>query len=136
MFNTITGQFDMIFLLILISVAMSAIAQILLKSGMSSVAVQQALASRDSLGVALVIGSNPLVLSGLFVYFSSAVVWLFVLSRIPLSYAYPFVALGFVFTIVLSRMLLGESITPLKIAGTMLIIAGVLVLSRGIVVSQ
>jgi len=126
----------MVMVLIVVSVAMSSIAQLLLKFGMDSASVRHAIAEEGLWPAAFTIGTNPLVLSGLAIYFLGAVVWLFVLSRIQLSYAYPFVALGFVFTAILARLFLDESFTAPKIIGTLLIISGVLVLARSIALSQ
>jgi multidrug transporter EmrE-like cation transporter len=61
----------------------------------------------------------------LFVYGLSAVVWLFVLARIDVSVAYPFVSLGFVVTMVLGCLLFGEAFTIRKILGTLVVMAGV-----------
>lgn len=121
-----------VFLLILASVALSAIAQAALKAGMASPGVQRALHGSDgALAVALAIGFSPSVIAGLLLYFGSALLWLFVLAKVELSYAYPFVALGFVLTAILGRLLFNDSFSTGKIIGTTLIIAGVAVLSRG-----
>ena len=120
-----------IFPLILVSVTISALAQIALKGGMGSESIQRSVDGRASFALLLHILLNPLVMLGLFLYFASAVVWLFVLSRIEVSSAYPFVALGFVFTAVLGRIFFADSLSAMKIAGTMLICAGVVVLARG-----
>lgn len=116
--------------LILASVTLSALAQIALKLGMSSPQVQRAMASGDASAMLFGIGLNPMVLLGLTVYFASAIVWLFVLSKVEVSFAYPFVALGFVFTAILGRIVFGDGFSAAKIGGTLLIIAGVLVLAR------
>ncbi len=79
----------MIFLLVVLSVAISAIAQLLLKLGMSSGVVKRAIDGGDFGSMMLTIGLNPLVLGSLTLYFFGAIVWLFVLSRLPLGVAYP-----------------------------------------------
>lgn len=116
--------------LILLSVAISAFAQIALKAGMASASVQRAIAEGTPVAMLLGIGLNPFVLFGLFLYFSSAAVWLFVLSRVQVSFAYPFVALGFVLTALLGRFFFNDSFSAAKIAGTLLIMAGVVVMAR------
>jgi multidrug transporter EmrE-like cation transporter len=117
--------------LILVSVCMSAIAQILLKGGMSSVAVQRALSEPGAIGVVFAIATNLTVLAGLVVYFCSALVWLLVLSKVEVSVAYPFVALGFVLTAVLGYLLFEEPLTMYRILGILLVCTGVAVLARG-----
>lgn len=118
--------------LILLSVAISAFAQIALKVGMGSPAVQRALAGGGSrVATVLDIAFNPFVILGLALYFGSAAVWLLVLSKVEVSFAYPFVALGFVLTAVLGRLVLHDSFSAAKIIGTLLIMVGVIVLARG-----
>lgn len=118
--------------LILLSVAISAFAQIALKAGMSSPSIQRALASGGSRGAPLLdIALNPFVILGLTLYFGSAAVWLLVLSKVEVSFAYPFVAIGFVMTALLGRMVFHDSFSAAKILGTLLIMAGVIVLARG-----
>lgn len=126
----------MVYLFILMSVTASAIAQLLLKLGMSSPAVKKVLDGGEALPTILTISLNPMVVGGLSLYVLGAIVWLFVLSRVQLSIAYPFVALGFVFTALLARFVIGESFTFYKIVGTALIITGVLVLARGATMTQ
>ena len=96
------GNFDLakfellksVYPLILVSTAISALAQIALKAGMASSSVQRAIAAGVQVSSLFDIAFNPFVMVGLFLYFSSAAVWLLVLSRVQVSFAYPFVALG------------------------------------------
>jgi multidrug transporter EmrE-like cation transporter len=114
-----------IFALVLFSVGCSALAQISLKHGMAQPSVQAALASGSVQPILYAIIGNPFVLGGLFVYGLSAVVWLFVLARIDVSIAYPFVSLGFVVTMVLGCLLFDEVFTVRKLLGTLVVMAGV-----------
>jgi multidrug transporter EmrE-like cation transporter len=115
---------------ILVSVLLSAGSQIILKFGMTAPTVQAALAQPgDAPAIALAIASSPLVLVGLASFGMSAVVWLFVLSRVPLSSAYPFVALGIVITVAAGRLLFGDPFSAVKILGVGLVVSGVLVLA-------
>ncbi len=117
--------------LIALSVAISAFAQIALKAGMGSASVQRALAEGARVGTLFDVAFNPFVMLGLLLYFSSAAVWLLVLSRVQVSFAYPFVALGFVLTAVLGRLFFNDTFSAAKIAGTLLIMGGVIILARG-----
>ena len=112
--------------LILGSVLLSSGSQILLKFGMTTSAVQAALKAQEGvLPVALAIATSPLVVVGLASFGMSAVLWLFVLSKVSLSSAYPFVALGIVITVFAGRVLLGEPVSALKMLGVGLIVGGV-----------
>ena len=119
-----------IYLLILFSVALSACAQIALKAGMAARTVQRSLATAEPLAVVAEVALSPFILLGLFLYFASAAVWLLVLARVEVSFAYPFVALGFVFTAVLGKLVFNDSFSAAKIGGTLLIMAGVVVLAK------
>lgn len=118
-----------LFLLILLSVGLSAAAQIVLKSGMARPAVQTALGA-GALDAVSAIASSPWVIGGLGLYFASAAVWLLVLARVPVSVAYPFVGLGFVLTMLFGWLALGELLSAARIAGTALVAVGVVLIAR------
>jgi multidrug transporter EmrE-like cation transporter len=113
------------------SVSLSAVAQILLKLGMTSAAVQSALSSAPPLSTWLTIASNWHVLSGLMCYGASVLMWLKVLSKIELSLAYPLVSIGFVLVALMSRLYLGEVISTNRAGGILLIVFGVMLMGRG-----
>jgi drug/metabolite transporter (DMT)-like permease len=115
--------------LILISVTMSAVAQIALKHGMSSPLVQASLNSGLE-RVAPLIAANPFIWAGLALYGAGALLWLGVLAQIEVSQAYPFVGLGFLLTMVFGVILLGESVSAIRLIGTLLVVAGVVLVSR------
>ena len=118
------------FPLILVSVALSALAQIALKYGMSSLTVQKSIKTGLPGDMVINIASNPMVMLGIGLYFGSMLIWLFVLSKVDVSYAYPFVALGFVFTALLGRWVFHDEFSVPKIIGTLLIVCGVVVMAR------
>lgn len=113
-------------LLIVVSVLLSSGSQISLKYGMTSPNVKIAMSSPMGLSRILSIGLSPLVFLGLCCFGLSAIVWLFVLSQVPLSTAYPFVALGIVITTSAGFFLFGEMMPTTKIFGICLIVGGVL----------
>lgn len=116
--------------LILLSVALSAIAQIVLKSAMSSKAVQVDMAADGLLRVAMNVLINPTVITGLTLYGLGAVLWLAVLARLDVTQAYPFVGLGFIFTLILGYLFLNEPVGFQRLIGTLLITAGVVLVAR------
>lgn len=118
-------------LLILVSVALSALAQVAFKTGMMQPAVQAALPSlADDWRGYLAIARNFYVLFGLACYAASAALWLLVLARVNLSVAYPFVGLGFILTMAAGAFLFREPVTGMRIAGTLLVCAGVILVGR------
>ena len=118
------------FSLVLESVLLSSIAQIVLKGGISSVNVQLASTQGISLGMVLAIALNIKVLCGLLIYFASAAVWLLVLARIAVGFAYPFVGLGFIVTMLLAWLVRGEIPSAAQIVGTLTICLGVTLMAR------
>ncbi len=115
--------------LIMLSVSLSALAQIVLKYGMSSVQAQRALVDSKLSGLAI-IATSPHVLSGFALYGLGAVLWLGVLARIEVSQAYPFVGLGFLMTMAFAIAFLGEAFSIPRLAGSLLITAGVVLVAR------
>jgi drug/metabolite transporter (DMT)-like permease len=119
-----------VLVLTLVSVALSAVAQVAMKAGMSRPPMRAALATGDHLATALAAASNPFLVAGFGLYFIGALVWLLVLSRVDVSVAYPFVSLGFLLTAGLAALLLGESISAERLLGIFLVTVGVYVVAR------
>ena len=119
-----------LFMIIFLSISLSAIAQIVLKIGVSSPRIQSVIHSNSSIDLVWGIATNWLVVSGLALYFLSALVWLLVLARVDVTMAYPFVGLGFILTMILGAWFLSEPVGAVRIVGTLLIVAGVALISR------
>ena len=114
--------------LILVSVTLSAVAQLLFKLGVSSNAETSGLSISAKLVATLL---NPGVLGGLTLYGIGTIVWLAALARTPLSQAYPFVGLGFLMTAFFGYAFLSEEFGIPRILGTILVIAGISLIARG-----
>ena len=114
---------------ILISVVAGAAGQVLLKKGMGSMGPLTL--SIDQLGNILWrIGTNPYVVIGLAIYVTGTVFWLTALSRVDLSYAYPFASLSYIVMLIASWQLFNENITVLRLLGTLVVCLGVFIISR------
>lgn len=74
---------------------------------------------------------RPWVISALASAFLASLCWMMAMSRLELSKAYPFMALNFLLVGLLAIPLFGEALTRPKIIGLALVIAGLVVLSRG-----
>jgi multidrug transporter EmrE-like cation transporter len=70
------------------------------------------------------------VISCFIAAFIAALSWMAALSKFEVTYAYPFTSLGFVLVLMLGAFFFGEALTITKVAGIVLIIAGILVGSR------
>lgn len=73
---------------------------------------------------------NPYLLTGLALYAGLTVLWVWILRSVPLSKAYPFVALSFIFTPLMARLIFGEILHANYFAGLVLIAAGIIVIVR------
>jgi len=73
---------------------------------------------------------SPFVIIGISVYFLGVFFWLYALSKVDLSFAYPFISLSYVLVVFSSWWLLGESISFLRWAGVVVICLGVFLISR------
>lgn len=71
---------------------------------------------------------TPAIFIGFACFGISSILWLVVISRWELSYAYPLVSLGYVIAILYGVFLLHEDLTFPKIIGCLLILAGMSVL--------
>ena len=74
---------------------------------------------------------TPLVLCGICLYAGTTCLWLYILSKTPISQAYPIQALAFPIVTVLSTFLFHESVTPMRIVGVLIIVAGVTIATHG-----
>ncbi len=117
-------------LAILISVFLAVVGQLLLKMGMLRV-------GKFSFNMSTLVHQyvkillNPFVIAGLVSFFVGMLIWLYVLSRLELSLAYPFVALNYILILFGSYFLFRETITVYKMIGVVVIIIGVYLIARG-----
>jgi drug/metabolite transporter (DMT)-like permease len=115
--------------LILVDVVLNVTGQLSLKYGMSKLG-NFSLSLSTLPPVFLKAATNAHVLLGLFCYGLGFMVWLIVLSKAEVSYAYPMISLGYVFTAILARMLLGEAVTVTRMAGILVTCVGVFLIAR------
>ena len=73
---------------------------------------------------------HPLFISSVFLFAGGVVTWVYALSRIDLSIAYPTVSSSYVFIAVASYLMFGERIPPSRWVGMGIIILGIVVMYR------
>ena len=115
--------------LILVDVALNVTGQLSLKYGMSKFG-NFSLSLSTLPPVFMKAATNVHVLLGLLCYGLGFMVWLIVLAKAEVSWAYPMISLGYVFTAILARMLLGETVTVTRMAGILVTCLGVLLIAR------
>ncbi len=115
--------------LIMVDVALNVTGQLSLKHGMSKLG-NFALSMSTLPPVFVQAAFNPYVILGLVCYGLGFLVWLLVLAKTEVSYAYPLISLGYVFTAILARVLIGESVSLTRMTGIMVICVGVFLVAR------
>jgi drug/metabolite transporter (DMT)-like permease len=115
--------------LILFSVLLAAGAQLTLKHGMNQVADSTGALKLTAESVRDVL-TTPAVWGGLFLFGLSAIVWLSVLSRTSLSFAYPFASLTYVLILLADRFVLNETVPALRWAGVFCIMVGIVLVAQ------
>jgi multidrug transporter EmrE-like cation transporter len=116
-------------LLILASVSLNAGAQVLMRTGMLKVGEIEVSATALIKALPGMV-SNGFLWISFFCYGISIVLWMVVLSRVEVSFAYPFLSIGYIVSAVAGYFFLGESLTPVRIAGITVICIGVFLIAR------
>lgn len=73
---------------------------------------------------------NPFLIMAVLLYGVLSVVWVWVLRSVPLSTAYPFVALAFVLTAACGILLFKEPFSSRLVLGGLMIVTGLFVITR------
>ena len=115
--------------LIVFGVMLNASAQLALKQGMRHIGYFD-FRLENSGRILLAVASSPYVLTGLACYIVSVAIWLLVLSRVEVSYAYPLLSIGYIVTAFAGRMFFQEAIGTTRWAGIVVICLGVWLITR------
>ncbi len=115
--------------LILAGVLLNAAAQIVIKKGMLQVGAF-AFSMKNIVPIGLKVVSSPFVIIGIMFYVVSLVLWLMVLSRVDVSYAYPMLSIGYIVAALFGKYLFGEPVGPVRWAGIIVICVGVYLITR------
>lgn len=111
--------------LILLSVFLNWSAQILLKLWMPSVSF------KDSyLNIIFSVFTNIYVLWWLFAYWISIILWMYVLSKVEVSFAYPFWSLGFILVMIFWVYFLWETINIYKVIWMFFIVIWIIFIAK------
>ncbi len=114
---------------ILFTVLTNAAAQIMLKRGMMSVGALD-IGADGLVWTVLKVVFSPFVFLGLATFVISMASHLYVLSKVQLSYAYPFLSLAYVVVAAYSYFFFAEDLNAARIAGIGLIVAGTILIAQ------
>ncbi len=115
--------------LILAGVLLNAAAQIVIKKGMTEIGTFD-FSLNSLMPIGLKVATSPYVITGIFFYVVSLVIWLMVLSRVDVSYAYPMLSIGYIAAALFGKYFFGEPVGPVRWAGIIVICIGVYLITR------
>lgn len=117
------------FSLIFAGVMLNAAAQILMKAGTNAVGYFE-FSSENILPIGWKLATEWHIVTALFCYGLSVIIWILALSRVPVSIAFPMLSMAYVVNAVAAWYLLGEAFSLTKVVGMGVIILGVIIISR------
>ena len=119
------------------AIVMGSVGQISMKAGMNAVREKSGGDLGPIVPSLIKAFSNLRVVFGIGIYVLSTVLWLWVLKKIPLSFAYPCISVSYIIIIFAGRLLFRERIDRWKIGAIILILSGVIFMglseSRGLI---
>lgn len=114
-------------ILILSSVLLNCGAQLLIRKGMLQIGV----VNPDNIAKFIMPMITNLWLWGAMIcYGVSILLWMSVLSKCEVSFAYPFLSVGYVVAAIAGYYFFGESLTPMRILGIAVICVGIVLISK------
>lgn len=114
---------------ILFTVLTNAAAQVMLKQGMLTLGPLN-LTAETALARAFQVLFNPWVFAGIAIYVIALASHLYVLSKVELSFAYPFLSLAYVAAAIFAFFAFGENLNAWRIAGIALICVGTVLIAH------
>lgn len=115
--------------LAIFSISLGAVGQFLLKLGVNKMG-GLSFKREELASTVLKIATQPQIMIGILLFVMSMVIWLFVLSKMELSRAYPMVSISYVLVALLARVFLGETIPASRMVGIVIILLGVVMVNR------
>ncbi len=114
--------------LVVVSVGFAVAGQLTLKAAMDHIGrigFTEVSAPMETIGKAV---REPRLWAGLMLFGISSLFWLVVLSRVPLSVAYPFVGISYIFVVAFARFVLHEHVPPARWIGVAVVALGIAII--------
>lgn len=118
-----------VLLYILAAGVLGVVGQVVMKRGLTTLG-PVALDPGALPSVVASLALNPLIVLGLAITVTGTFFWLITLSRVDLSFAYPFASLNYVLVLAASWLWLDETISPVRLLGVVAICTGVCLVMR------
>ena len=113
-----------------VAVVANSVGSVCLSRGMKTFPSLDATGADWLLQAAALVLSNPWIVVGIILLIVFLALYMAALSWADLSFVLPATAPGYILTAILSRVFLQEEISPLRWAGTILIVAGTWLVAR------
>jgi drug/metabolite transporter (DMT)-like permease len=75
---------------------------------------------------------NPYIFFGFVLYFIPGVIWIYLISKYPLSYIQPLLAVGYIVTPLAAMLFFHETVSPIRWLGIGIILIGVIIVSQSL----
>ncbi|MFH1428895.1 MAG: hypothetical protein ABIH39_04030 [Candidatus Margulisiibacteriota bacterium] len=115
--------------MVLVPILIGVVGQLFLKHGMMQIGTF-AITTTALLATFIKVITNISVMFGFFLYGMSALLWLIVLSRMDLSFAYPLLSVGYILVLIFSWLFFKETVSIVRWSGVLVICFGVYLISR------
>ena len=116
--------------MLIVSVLLGTAGQILIKSGLNNSGHPQVGLAAVTMAIRSIFTAR--IFLGFVAYGISSILWLMILRRVDLSWAYPMISMSYIFVVILSWLILHEQPNwSITIPGLVLIIAGVSLIGTG-----
>ncbi|MGI5076288.1 SMR family transporter [Treponema maltophilum] len=113
--------------IILVSVLLNSAAQIFIRKGMLQIGEMTIRSMISNIGTLL---TNIWLWIAMLCYAVSVLLWMSILSKVQVSFAYPFLSVGYIISAVIGYFFFNESLSLIRIVGLAVICIGVILISR------
>jgi len=124
-------QFIFNHLYLFLAISFGVASQLIIKWQMSAFSFNDYETWQDKFALAFSMLLNPYIIIALILTLLAGVTWMIAMTKFEISYAYPFTLLGLVLVTIFSVVFFGESVNTYKLSGIVLIILGIVVISKG-----
>jgi len=116
---------------LLSSICLAVLSQLIIKWKMSKFSYNDYETWQDKFDLAISMLLNPYIVIALTLTFFAGINWMIAMTKHELSYAYPFTIFSLVLVTIFSVVFFDESLDSYKLMGIVLIILGIIVISKG-----
>jgi len=118
------------YIVLFFAIITAVISQILFRLGIGNIGEINLSKTTLPNEILKIITSIPII-CGLALYSFGFLAWMSAMSKLGLSYVYPFTSLNYVLVLVFSWIIFEEPLSPIKWLGVLIIIIGIFIASKG-----